>query len=87
MKNSTLVVTDRNNLDGQLHGTFDMAAEVLSKTPVQAGSRTALREQLNDRPSGGILFAPIQKFVLGDEDTYTQNKGKGVRPYQRRTYC
>jgi hypothetical protein len=25
--------------------------------------------------------------VLGDEDTYTQNKGKGVRPYQWRTYC
>jgi type I restriction enzyme R subunit len=72
MKNPTLVVvTDRNDLDGQLHGTFDMAAEALGETPMQADSRTALREHLNDRPSGGILFTTIQKFVPGeDEDTY-----------------
>jgi type I restriction enzyme, R subunit len=72
MKNPTLVVvTDRNDLDGQLHGTFDMAAEVLGETPVQAESRTLLREHLNDRPSGGIIFTTIQKFVPGeDEDTY-----------------
>jgi len=72
MKNPTLVVvTDRNNLDGQLHGMFDLAAEVLGEKPVQAESRTALREQLNQRPSGGIVFTTIQKFVPGeDEDTY-----------------
>ena len=72
MKNPTLVViTDRNDLDGQLHGTFDMAAEVLGEKPIQAESRTALREHLNDRPSGGIIFTTIQKFVPGeDEDTY-----------------
>jgi type I restriction enzyme R subunit len=74
MKNPTLVVvTDRNDLDGQLHGTFDMAAEVLGETPVQADSRTALREYLNDRPSGGIIFTTIQKFVPGeDEDTFPE---------------
>jgi type I restriction enzyme R subunit len=72
MNNPTLViVTDRNDLDGQLHGTFDMAAEVLGETPVQAETRTTLREHLNDRPSGGIIFTTIQKFVPGeDEDTY-----------------
>ena len=72
MKNPTLViVTDRNDLDGQLHGTFDMAAEVLGETPVQAESRTALREHLDARPSGGIIFTTIQKFVPGeDEDHY-----------------
>jgi type I restriction enzyme R subunit len=72
MKNPTLVVvTDRNDLDGQLHGMFDMAAEVLGEKPVQADSRTALREQLNQRPSGGIVFTTIQKFVPGeDEDTF-----------------
>ena len=72
MKNPTLVVvTDRNDLDGQLHGMFDMAAEVLGEKPVQVDSRTALREQLNQRPSGGIVFTTIQKFVPGeDEDTY-----------------
>jgi len=72
MKNPTLVVvTDRNDLDGQLYGTFSNAAEALGETPVQAESRTALRELLNDRPSGGIIFTTIQKFVPGeDEDTY-----------------
>jgi type I restriction enzyme R subunit len=72
MKNPTLVVvTDRNDLDGQLFGTFSNAAEVLGETPVQAESRTALREHLNDRPSGGIIFTTIQKFVPGeDEDFY-----------------
>jgi type I restriction enzyme R subunit len=72
MKNPTLVVvTDRNDLDGQLYGMFDLAAEVLGEKPVQADKRTALREQLNQRPSGGIIFTTIQKFVPGeDEDTY-----------------
>lgn len=72
MNNPTLVVvTDRNDLDGQLHGTFDMSAEVLGEKPVQAESRTKLREELNQRPSGGIIFTTIQKFVPGeDEDTY-----------------
>jgi type I restriction enzyme R subunit len=72
MKNPTLVVvTDRNDLDGQLHETFDMAAEVLGEKPVQANTRTELRELLNDRPSGGIIFTTIQKFVPGeDEDNY-----------------
>jgi type I restriction enzyme R subunit len=72
MNNPTLVVvTDRNDLDGQLHGTFDLAAEALGESPVKAESRTALREHLNNRPSGGIIFTTIQKFVPGeDEDTY-----------------
>ena len=72
MKNPTLVVvTDRNDLDGQLHGTFDMAAEVLGESPVQAESRTELRKHLEARPSGGIVFTTIQKFVPGeDEDFY-----------------
>src|SRR6187402_517876 len=72
MKNPTLViVTDRNDLDGQLYGTFSTAKESLGETPVQADSRTSLREHLNDRPSGGIIFTTIQKFVPGeDEDTF-----------------
>lgn len=38
---------------------------------MQADSRTALREHLNNRPSGGIIFTTIQKFVPGeDEDIY-----------------
>jgi type I restriction enzyme R subunit len=78
MKNPTLVmVTDRNDLDGQLYGMFDLAAEVLGEKPVQADKRTGLREQLNQRPSGGIVFTTIQKFVPGeDEDTYPELTGR-----------
>lgn len=78
MNNPTLVVvTDRNDLDGQLHGTFDMAAEVLGEKPVQADTRIRLREELNQRPSGGIVFTTIQKFVPGeDEDTFPKLTGR-----------
>lgn len=72
MKHPTLVmVTDRNDLDGQLYGTFSAAAEVLGEQPIQVDSRTALRNELNNRPSGGIIFTTIQKFVPGkDEDSF-----------------
>ena len=72
MKNPTLViVTDRNDLNGQLYGTFAAASEVLGEQPIQVESRSALREALNKRPSGGIIFTTIQKFVPGeDEDSF-----------------
>ena len=72
MKNPTIVVvTDRNDLDGQLFGTFSMAKDVLRETPVQADNRKDLRELLGNRPSGGIIFTTIQKFSPGeDEDTF-----------------
>lgn len=69
MNNPTIVVvTDRNDLDGQLFNTFKMAAETLKQTPVQAGDRDELREILASRQSGGIIFTTVQKFaLLGDE--------------------
>ena len=69
MKNPTLVVvTDRNDLDGQLFSTFSAAAELLKQTPEQAGSRDDLRDRLASRQSGGILFSTVQKFgVTGEE--------------------
>ncbi len=69
MNNPTIVVvTDRNDLDGQLYNTFAMAAETLKQTPVQAGSRDELRDILAARQSGGIIFTTIQKFGLGEEE-------------------
>lgn len=63
MKNPTIVVvTDRNDLDGQLFNTFSQAASLLGEEPVQADSRDKLKELLNDRVSGGIIFTTIQKF-------------------------
>jgi len=69
MKNPTLVVvTDRNDLDGQLFATFCGASELLKQTPVQANSRGELREMLASRLSGGIIFTTVQKFTLLDEE-------------------
>ncbi|MCZ7662711.1 MAG: type I restriction endonuclease subunit R [Thermoleophilia bacterium] len=69
MENPTLVViTDRNDLDDQLFGTFSRCQELLRQPPVQAESRAHLRELLQVE-SGGVVFTTIQKFFpeeLGD---------------------
>jgi type I restriction enzyme R subunit len=72
MENPTIVViTDRNDLDGQLFGVFSLAQDLLREQPVQAKTRQDLRAKLGNRPSGGIVFATIQKFMPGeDEDIY-----------------
>lgn len=62
MENPTLVVlTDRNDLDGQLFGTFARCHELLRQQPVQAESRADLRKKLQVA-SGGVIFTTIQKF-------------------------
>ncbi|WP_374563489.1 type I restriction endonuclease subunit R [Ideonella sp.] len=65
MKNPTLVVvTDRNDLDGQLFGTFCAASDLLKTTPLQAASRDELRDMLASRQAGGVIFTTVQKFAL-----------------------
>lgn len=62
LDNPTIVVlTDRNDLDDQLFGTFARCEEILRQKPVQALSRQHLRELLKVS-SGGIIFTTIQKF-------------------------
>lgn len=62
MENPTIVViTDRNDLDDQLFGTFSMCRDLIRQTPIQADSRDDLRSALN-RASGGVIFTTIQKF-------------------------
>ncbi|RCS73064.1 type I restriction endonuclease subunit R [Vibrio casei] len=69
MNNPTLVVvTDRNDLDGQLFNTFTMAQETLKQIPQQAEDRDSLRDLLLNRQSGGIIFTTVQKFALLDEE-------------------
>lgn len=64
LQNPTLVmVTDRQDLDGQLFGVFAGARDLLGESPQQADSRQELRELLANRPSGGIIFTTIQKFA------------------------
>jgi type I restriction enzyme R subunit len=62
MENPTVVVlTDRNDLDGQLFGTFSRCKELLRQPPAQAESRAHLRELLSVE-AGGVVFTTIQKF-------------------------
>ncbi len=69
MKNPTIVVlTDRNDLDDQLFGTFAAARQLLRQEPVQAESRDDLKELLKVA-SGGIVFTTIQKFLPQDGKT------------------
>lgn len=64
LKNPTIIViTDRNDLDNQLFTTFSGCKEHLRCLPVQTESRSQLRELLNKRTSGGIIFSTIQKFA------------------------
>ena len=62
MENPTIVViTDRNDLDDQLFGTFSRCHEILRQKPVQATDREHLKKLLAVG-SGGIVFTTIQKF-------------------------
>jgi type I restriction enzyme, R subunit len=63
LSNPTIVmVTDRQDLDGQLFGVFNDAGDLLGESPKQANSIKELKDLLSDRPSGGIIFTTIQKF-------------------------
>ncbi len=69
LKNPTVVVvTDRKNLDNQLHDTFISAKALMRQTPEMADSRAELREKIGTRPGGGILFTTIQKFAPNEDE-------------------
>lgn len=70
LANPTIVViTDRNDLDGQLLNVFGLSQDLLRETPQAATTRHKLRELLENRPAGGIIFATIQKFMLTEEES------------------
>jgi type I restriction enzyme R subunit len=90
MENPTLVViTDRNDLDNQLFGTFARCQELLRQPPVQAESRADLRQKLRV-DSGGVVFTTIQKFFPdvgatsnGSPPTSEMGATTGGSPYDR----
>ena len=62
LENPTIVViTDRNDLDDQLFGTFARASDLLRQPPAQAADRADLRARLAVA-AGGVVFTTIQKF-------------------------
>jgi type I restriction enzyme R subunit len=70
LQNPTIVViTDRNDLDDQLYGTFSRCHELLRQAPVQASDREILRSLL-EVSSGGVVFTTIQKFLPSEGDRY-----------------
>ena len=69
MENPTLVlITDTNDLDDQLFGTFARCHQLLRQTPEQAKSRRHLRELLKVA-AGGVVFTTVQKFFPEGEET------------------
>ena len=77
MRNPTIVVlTDRNDLDNQLFGTFSRCQDLLRQPPQQAESRADLRSKL-DVQAGGVVFTTIQKFlpdIRGDQHPALSNR-------------
>ena len=62
MENPTVVVlTDRNDLDDQLFGTFSRCQDLLRQPPTQVENRADLRSKLSVN-AGGVVFTTIQKF-------------------------
>ena len=81
MNNPTIVVvTDRNDLDGQLYQTFCASKDLLKQDPIQANGREALREELQKRQAGGIIFTTVQKFGLleGENQHPALNKRENI---------
>lgn len=77
MENPTIVViTDRNDLDDQLFGTFSRCKALLRQDPVKIESRRELREKLQVA-SGGVFFTTIQKFQPEEKgDTMPELSGR-----------
>ena len=70
MENPTIVMlTDRNDLDDQLFGTFGNCVGLLRQTPVQADSREHIKELLKVS-GGGVIFTTIQKFAPSEGNVY-----------------
>jgi type I restriction enzyme R subunit len=72
LQNPTIVMlTDRNDLDDQLYGTFSRCHELLRQAPIQAEDREHLRSLLQVS-SGGVVFTTIQKFLPEPGERYPE---------------
>lgn len=71
LQNPTLVIlTDRNDLDDQLFGTFNLCRDLIRQKPEQAENRDDLK-QLLERSAGGVIFTTVQKFMpAGSEENF-----------------
>ena len=70
-----LVITDRNDLDDQLFSTFCSASEFLRQEPIKCDSRSDVKQVLEGRKTGGVVFSTIQKF---EEETGLLSDRKNI---------
>ena len=70
-----LVITDRNDLDDQLYSTFCSASEFLRQEPIKCDSRADVKQVLEGRKTGGVVFSTIQKF---EEETGLLSDRKNI---------
>ena len=59
-KPTIVVITDRNDLDGQLFSVFSLAQDLLREQPVQVTTRHDLRAKLANRPSEASRLLPVK---------------------------
>jgi type I restriction enzyme R subunit len=73
LQNPTLIIlTDRNDLDDQLFGTFSLCRDLIRQRPEQADSREDLKRLL-ERSAGGVIFTTVQKFLpVGVEESFPE---------------
>ena len=57
-----MIVTDRNDLDGQMFETFAACPDQLRTEPRQAQEVDDLKDMLRNQEAGGVFFTTIQKF-------------------------
>ena len=83
LDNPTLVLlTDRNDLDGQLFGTFSKCNELYSSDS-QAGAGSDDLKKLLSVASGGVVFTTIQKVHAGGKG---RQASASFRPQEHRRY-
>ena len=70
-----LAITDRNDLDDQLFSTFCSASEFLRQEPIKCDSRSDVKQVLEGRKTGGVVFSTIQKF---EEETGLLSDRKNI---------
>ncbi|MGV1009025.1 MAG: type I restriction endonuclease subunit R [Dermatophilaceae bacterium] len=64
---TVVVITDRNELDGQLFQSFKRS-QLLPEQPTQITTRSQLRRELTSRVTGGLYFTTLQKFGLSQSE-------------------
>ena len=85
MDNPTVVVlTDRNDLDDQLFGTFSRCQDLLRQPPTQAASRADLRNKLSVNVAG-VVFTTIQNSSPKRRATLTPPSPSGATSWSSPT--